>query len=127
MSTPTPQPSNPPNAQPPHAANQPETPPQNRPPVVVQTSDNSDTTNRLSSLEQTIRGLPEAIVNSFREATQPAVEPQTPPPVGNAGGSGAQAPGSNNIPPNPPDTMEKQVTGGTAAKPGRFASWWFKR
>lgn len=120
-----------PNAQPPHSANQPDPgQQQQRPPVVVNAApDNRELTTRMNELAQTVSGLPEAIVNFFREATQPAVDPQQTVQTGNAGGSGAQAPGSTNTPPAPPASVEQQVTGGNAAgrKPSRFAAWWYKR
>lgn len=122
------EPTNPPNPQQPHAASQPDNATQqqaSRPPVVVQQPDNG-ANERLSALEQTIRGLPERIVDSFREATQPAQPPA------NQSGSGAQQPGTNTNPssaaPAPPAGVEQQATGGTGARRGsRFAEWWFRK
>jgi len=121
---------NPPNPQQPHAASQPDNATQqqaSRPPVVVQQADTSGTNERISALEQTIRGLPERIVDGFREATQPAQ-----PPAASQSGSGAQQPGTNANPssaaPAPPAGVEQQATGGTGARRGsRFAEWWFRK
>lgn len=128
MTEPNQQQTNPPNPQQPHAATQPDSAQQQqaRPPVVVQAADHSGTNERLNALEQTLSGLPERIVNSFREATQPAQ-----PPV-NQGGNQGQQPGTNQNPsasaPAPPAGVEQQATGGTGARRGsRFAEWWFRK
>lgn len=141
MTDPNGQQTNPPNPQPPHASNQPDNSQQqqaSRPPVVVQSGpDNSELNNRMSSIEQTLRGLPETFVNAFREATQPAQQPasqqgqvQQVHQNGNQGGSGAQQPGTNQNPsaPPPPGNMEQQTTAGTGVKgPSRVAKWFFGR
>lgn len=130
MTTPNTDGTNPPNAQPPHAETQPTAPPQQqRQPVVVQTQDTSGLTERMNGLAQTVAGLPEQIVHAFREATQPAQAPvqQTPAQQANTstGGSGAQAPGTNQNPStdSPPASVEKS----SGPKVSRFAKWWYTK
>lgn len=130
MTTPDQNATNPTNAQPPHAETQPTAPPQQqqRQPVVVQTQDNSGLTERMNGLAQTVAGLPEQIVHAFREATQPAQAPvqQTPAQQANTstGGSGAQAPGTNQNPgtDSPPASVEK-----SGPRVSRFAKWWYNK
>lgn len=122
---PEPQATNPPNAQPPHVTPEPQ-----RPPVIVQPqAPDTGLADSVRTMANQLAGLPEQIVNSFREATQPAQQPQPDQPsqaATNQSGSGAQPPGSSAPP--PPASATQQVTGGTGAKSGsRFADWWFKR
>jgi hypothetical protein len=116
---------NPPNPQPPHAPTQPEPQQQQqqRPPVVVPPVDNSGLVERVNEMGRTLAGLPEQIVNSFREATQPAQAPAQPPqqpaPQPQQGGQQNQPPGTNN---NPPPASQPETARGP--KVSRFARWW---
>lgn len=73
---------------------------------------------------RTLAGLPEQIVNGFREATQPAQQPaqQTPVQQAQQGGQQQQAPGTNQNP--APETGAAPKSG---PKVSRFASWWYKQ
>lgn len=114
------------NAQPPHANTQPSS--NDRTPVVVNTAASNDVNNQLSNLARTVAGLPEQIVNGFREATQRANEQvqQTPsqvaqqtPQTSQQGGQNTQAPGSDNT------ATESAPKSGP--KVSRFASWWYRK
>jgi len=104
-----PEPTNPPNPQPPHAETHVE-----RQPVVVQPqSPDTGLVTQLSAMGKTLAGLPEQLVNAVREAnqvptapTQPAQQPATTAPQ--------QQPGTN-----PTDTGSRH-----GPKVTKFAKWW---
>lgn len=130
MTTPDPnQQTNPPNPQPPHAATQPDVQPQQpRTPVVVQTTDNG-LSERVAEMGRVLQGLPEQIVNGFREATQPAQQPtqQTPVQQVQQGGQNTQAPGTSNNPPTSDTPNQPATSPKDGPKVSRFAAWWYKR
>lgn len=130
----TPEQTNPPNPQPPHAATQPSTGEQQQRTPVIINQDNSDLAARVNELGRTLAKMPEQIVNSFREATQAAQAPQQQTPVQQVqqGGQNTQAPGTDNNPTSPstPSQGAQANDSGTSRngpKVSKFASWWYKR